>query len=50
MIPIWQIFPYAVAVMELMAAIVHLAYGNYRVALIWAGVGIANLAFAPMTK
>lgn len=46
--PLWQIFPYTIAVLEILAAIVHCTYGNYRVAIIWAGVGIASLAFAKM--
>lgn len=49
MIPVWQIFPYAVAVLEISAAIVHAYYGNWRVAIIWFGVGVANFAFAPVT-
>lgn len=45
---VWEVFPYAVASLELCAAAVHCYYGNYRVAIVWFGVGIANLAFAEM--
>ena len=43
--PVWQIFPLAVAVLELCAAAVYLYYGEWRLAIVWLGVGIANLAF-----
>ena len=46
MIPAWQVFPYAVAALELAAAAVYVVYGNWRFAIVWAGVGIANFAFA----
>ena len=45
---VWTMFPYAVAVLELCAAAVHLYFRNYRAAIVWLGVGIANLAFAEM--
>jgi hypothetical protein len=45
-VPIWQIFPYAVAVLELCAAAVYVYYGEWRLVIIWTGVGIANMAFA----
>lgn len=48
MIPVWQIFPYAVAALELCAGVIHLYFRNYRAAIVWFGVGIANLAFAEM--
>lgn len=41
-----QIFPYAVAVLELAAAVVYGAHHDWRLTIVWAGVGIANLAFA----
>lgn len=41
-----QVFPYAVAVLELGAAAVYAYHHNWRFAIIWCGVGIANLAFA----
>ncbi len=42
----WEVFPYVVASLELLAALVYCGYHNWRFAIIWAGVGIANLAFA----
>ena len=39
-------FPYVVAGLELCAAAVYVYYGNWRFAIVWAGVGIANVAFA----
>lgn len=44
--PLWQVFPYAVAAFELAAAAVYICYCEWRLAIIWAGVGIANVAFA----
>ena len=44
----WTWFPYAVAVLELCAAAVHVYAGHYRVAFIWAGVAASNFAFAGM--
>ena len=46
MIPAWQWFPYAVSALELCAAGVYCYYHNWRFAIVWAGVGIANAAFA----
>lgn len=46
MIPIWQVFPFAVAVLEMGAAAVYGYYGNWRLAIVWAGVSVANFAFA----
>ena len=43
------IFPYAIAVLELCAAVVYAMNGNWRFAIVWAGVGIANIAFAGAT-
>lgn len=44
----WQIFPLAVAALELCAAVVYVYYRDWRLAIIWCGVGIANMAFAGM--
>lgn len=41
-----QVFPYTVAVLELVAGVVYLAHQEWRLAMVWAGVGVANLAFA----
>ena len=41
-----QIFPYLIAVLELAAAIVYSWHHEWRLAVVWAGVGVANLAFA----
>lgn len=41
-----QLFPYAVAALELCAAGVYAWHRDWRLAIVWAGVGIANLAFA----
>lgn len=41
-----HLFPYAVAVLELGAAVVYGWHGEWRLRIVWAGVGIANLAFA----
>lgn len=46
MIPVWQVFPYTVSLLELLAAAVYVYYHNWRLAIIWAGVGIANVAFS----
>ncbi len=40
------IFPYAVAILELGAAAVFTYKHNWRFAIIWFGVGVANFAFA----
>lgn len=44
--PLWQIFPYLVALGELTAGVIYAYYGEWRLAIIWLGVGIANGAFA----
>lgn len=41
-----QVFPYAVAVLELVAGAVYLYHHEWRLAIVWFGVGVANLAFA----
>jgi hypothetical protein len=41
-----QVFPYAVAVLELAACAMYLWHHEWRLSVVWAGVGIANLAFA----
>jgi hypothetical protein len=41
-----QVFPYCVAVLEIAACLVYLWAHEWRLALVWAGVGIANFAFA----
>jgi hypothetical protein len=45
MIPI-QFFPYTVAALELAAGAVYLAHREWRLAIVWLAVGVANLAFA----
>lgn len=40
------VFPYTVAVLEVAAGIVFACKGNWRFAIVWLGVGIANFAFA----
>ncbi len=44
--PVQQIFPYTVAVLELCAGAVYGWKGDYRLAVVWIAVGIANAAFA----
>ena len=46
LVPIWQIFPYLVAALQLCAAIVYCYYAEWRLAIVWAGVAVANLALA----
>ena len=41
-----QMAPYAVAVMEAIAGIVYLYHHEWRLAIVWVGVSIANGAFA----
>lgn len=44
--PAVQVFPYLVGTLEIMAAIVYAYHHNWRFAIVWLGVGIANFAFA----
>lgn len=44
--PIWQIFPYTVAVLEVLAAAVYVWHKDWRLAIVWGAVGVANFAFA----
>lgn len=39
-------FPYAVVALELLAGFVYLYHKEWRLAVVWVGVGIANFAFA----
>lgn len=41
-----QIFPYAVAGLELCAAIMYAWHRDWRLCIVWGCVGIANFAFA----
>jgi hypothetical protein len=41
-----QVFPYTIAVLEILAGIIYACKGGWRFAIIWFCVGIANLAFA----
>jgi len=41
-----QVFPYAVAVLELAAGVVYLFHAEWRLAIVWVAVGVANMAFA----
>ncbi len=41
-----QYLPYAVAVLEAGASLVYLCHAEWRLAIVWAGVSIANFAFA----
>jgi hypothetical protein len=41
-----RFFPYAVAVLELAAGGVYLWHREWRLAIVWFGVGLANVAFA----
>jgi hypothetical protein len=41
-----RVFPYAVAIGELLAGLVYLRFGQWRLAIVWFGVGVANFAFA----
>lgn len=41
-----RVFPYAVAVLEVLAAGVYLYHREWRLALVWTGYGVAALAFA----
>jgi hypothetical protein len=45
-VPPFRVFPYLVAGGELTAGVVYAYYGEWRLAIVWIGVGIANLAFA----
>jgi hypothetical protein len=40
------VFPYCVAVLEGAAALVYLYHHQWRLAIVWAGVSVANFAFA----
>lgn len=40
------VFIYATAGLELSAALTYVAQGHYRLAIVWAGVAVSNLAFA----
>ena len=42
----YHYLPYAVAILELGAGAVYCCYQEWRLAIIWLGVGIANAAFA----
>ena len=42
----YHYLPYAVAILELGAGVVYLLYQEWRLAIIWLGVGVANAAFA----
>jgi hypothetical protein len=44
--PYQRILPVAVSVLELGAGAVYFWRGNYRLAIVWICVGIANAAFA----
>jgi hypothetical protein len=41
-----RFFPYLIAVLEIVAGGVYLYHREWRLAIVWASVGIANLAFA----
>lgn len=41
-----RFFPYLVALTELLAGAVYLYHREWRLAIVWFGVGIANSAFA----
>ena len=41
-----QVFPYAVAILEVCAAAVYLYHHEWRLALVWSGYGLAAWAFA----
>lgn len=41
-----RFFPYAVAGLELAAGLVYGFHREWRLAIVWVGVGIANVAFA----
>lgn len=41
-----RFFPYAVAALELCAGAVYLYHREWRLAIVWAGVSVANFAFA----
>lgn len=44
---IWlRICPYAVAGMQLLAALIYLWHREWRLAIIWASVSLSNVAFA----
>ena len=44
---IWiRFFPYAVASLQLTAALVYLWHREYRLAIIWGAVSLFNIAFA----
>ena len=45
MIPI-QFFPYSVAALEAAAGLVYLWHHEWRLAIVWFGVAVANGAFA----
>ena len=42
----YHYLPYMVAVLELGAGAVYCLYREWRLAIVWIGVGIANWAFA----
>ena len=44
--PIQQVLPYLVSALELGAGIVYLWHKDYRLAIVWVAVGVANAAFA----
>lgn len=41
-----QFFPYAVCILEALAGIVYLYHHEWRLAIVWIGVAVANGAFA----
>ena len=45
-----QFFPYLVSVLGLAAGVVYLWHREWRLAIVWIGVGIANAAFAGITS
>lgn len=44
MLPATHVFPWAVALLELAAGIVYLINGDYRLAILWLGYGVAAVA------
>lgn len=41
-----RVFPYAVACLQVSAALVYLWHREWRLAIIWGAVALSNLAFA----
>lgn len=46
LVPNMRLFPYMIAGLELIAAVVYFYYTEWRVGLVWLLVGAANFAFA----